>query len=177
MYYGISVICGILLYGYFNELIIIKNPWNTSYNQNNTYQKPIRTKILLFFWQHGQWKSESTSVVLSNTVQEKGLSILQAWIYEAYQNGFIKKNIIEAVLFEPKHKCLYISCDAPLLNTDQSTLENLYILESLIKTVRVALAPDVQYMQLLVHHELYNNPHINCSKPFSMKGLGILPQD
>jgi hypothetical protein len=172
---GFALLLGAFLYAYFNEWIIVRNPWR-SLDCTRSYQSPLkRTIVSLFFWHHESWQCEKITLGLSPDPQECVLTIINAWLHEACQLGFIAHTCTaQAALFDNHTRCLYASFTATPFDLQKSTYAQITLLESLLYTMRYNDVADIKTVQLLVNHALIKNSYLNCTQPFPINGLGII---
>jgi hypothetical protein len=170
----LATIGGIIWYGYFNEWIILRDPWETP-GTTMPNQQLHKKEIQLSFWRHHTWHNEYCTTRLGESLQEQVLAILQTWFHEAVQLGFVPTSCaLEAALYDARTSCLYLSCTSSPLDIQKSTYENLMVLESLLKTLRENIPHHIQLVQLLVKHIPLEHPHIICTKPMAVSGFAIL---
>ena len=170
----IATTLGILCYAYFNEWLIIRNPWKNPYHRQIDGPCLHKKNILLFFWQHDRWHIETLSLRLTEHIQEQALSIVQAWLHEAFQSGFIHTPcVLEAALLDHRAKCLYLSFSTSPCDTHASTYTTLAIIESLLKTIEYNIPNTLQSIQLMVHHTPLENSYIECIKPITLNKFFI----
>lgn len=172
---GIALLIGACYYAYFNEWIIIRNPWH-SLDHPETYQSPLqRTTVSLYFWQHDSWHIEKNIISLPADPQDHALAVINAWLHEAYQSGFVMHvTTAQTALLDPRTHTLYVSLHISLFDLQKSTHAQLIVLESLLKTINTNLPVEIAMVQLLCNHALVENPTLDCSQPFSTSGLGII---
>jgi hypothetical protein len=169
-----AALSSVCWYGYFNEWLIIRNPWDAPCMILPS-QRLSKKEIQLYFWRHHAWQSEYITARLPEPLQEQLLTILQAWFHEAIQLGFVPNTCtLEAALYDARTSCLYLSCTTAPLDTQKSTYENLMVLESLFKTIRENSPQHIQSVQLLVKHVPLEHPYIVCTKPLPISGFATL---
>lgn len=170
----LATTCGIVWHGYFNEWVIIRDPWKIPCTTMPN-QRFFKKEVQLSFWRYHAWHNEYIAARLTEPLQEQLLTILQAWFHQAVQLGFVPNSCaLETALYDARTSCLYLSCASSPLDTQKSTHENLMVLESLFKTVRENIPQRIQCVQLLVKHTLLEHPHIICTKPMAVSGLSSL---
>lgn len=166
---------GVCWYGYFNEWIILRNPWEIPHHTTAPTARLFKKEIILYFWLHDEWRNESITVRIAESLQEQALTILHAWFYEAAQSGFIPHPCtLETALYDARTSCLYLSCTTSPLDIQKSTYENLIVLESLLKTIRENIPHRIQSIQLLINHTILEHPYIICTKPMPISGFALL---
>lgn len=172
----ISVILGMIIYAYFNEWIIIRNPLESLQHHGILAAKLRKKEVTLFFWRHEQWHKEAITLSVTPQIQEELMSIIQAWLSEAFEVSMIDKPCtLETALLDGRHQCLYLSFSTNLCSMQKSTLEQLCVFESLLKTIRHAVPSGIQTIQFLVNHTVVKHPHLNLTKPIALTGFKILP--
>ncbi len=173
---GISTLLGIIVYALCNEWIILRNPLKSPQHTALLTTSLKKKEVTLFFWRYERWHKETTTLSVAPHLQEQALSIIQAWLAEAFQLRVIDKPCtLETALLDARHQCLYLSFSTIPCNTQKSTLEQLCVLESLLKTIRQAAPSGIQSIQFLVHHTIVKHPHLNLIKPVALTGFKMLP--
>jgi hypothetical protein len=168
-----TLLCGILLFLYHKEWIIVRNPFKEPTEHVQSLHKK-RCPLSLFYWKYDQWHTESTWLVWSDDIQEVTMSIINAWLQLAYEEHIIVQQISTHTLFEKQARCLYISCNNCPFDTNMPLLNTLIIIESLLYTLDVALPNTIAHVYVLVEHVPMAHPHLDCTMPFPMQGFGIL---
>lgn len=164
---------GFLFYAYQKEWIILLLPNQTVDYQTAQTQKSDVTftqqKITLFFWKHGQWHKEHTSVIWSSDAAHNIKTITNNWLTLLEDEKIIDTDIqlLSAVITSSKE--LYVSFNKDLCNAQDSTYTKLMIIHGLLKTIHENKIP-VQSVRFLVHHQVLIDDHLNFSIPWPITG-------
>jgi hypothetical protein len=171
-----SATLGLIIYASFNEWIIFRNPWENPLASSALTTHLCKKNVSLFFWRYERWHKETVTLSLAPQEQEQIVAILQTWLSEAFQLRVIDKPCtLESALIDTRHQCLYLSFSTCPFNTQKATVEQLSMLESMLKTIQLMGYPNINSVQFLVNHTLIKHPHINLSKPVNLTGFKILP--
>lgn len=170
-----TFLCGIVTYAYFNEWIIVRNPWH-SLECSSEYQPRVqRTDISLFFWHSDHWHTEKITVGLPHDMQERVIIIVNAWLHEAAQSNFITHACTaEAALFDARTHTIYLSLNKSPFDLHKSTYAQISVIESLLHTLADTLPEDISMVQLLINHAIPEMSYLDCTQPFPIQGLGII---
>lgn len=170
----LALASGITWYAYFNEWIILRNPWQNPTQALNPKSRFCKKMVSLFFWRHDRWHTETVSLNLTDDTQEQALCIVQAWVHEAVQLNVMQAHCtLEAALFDTRTQCIYLSFSASPFDTQKATSVTLTVIESLFKTIVHNMPNTIQRVQFLVHHVPLEHPHIECTRPMSISGFGV----
>jgi hypothetical protein len=171
----VAALAGICLFAYFNEWLIVRNPWHSPYHTQLLGTQLQKKEITLFFWYHDQWHQETIKLSVGEHLQEQALAIVHAWLNEAAQRGLLEKPcVLQAALHDARHQCLYLSFSTMLCNTQKSMREQLCVLEALLKTIYHNLSTGVQAIQLLVNHGIVKHPQLDLARPLPIVGFDIV---
>lgn len=169
----ISFFClllGMLVYGFYQEWIIIRLPWHTS--NISPYITPTTTKrMVLLWWYAGQWKYESQQILWNSTsTTDTVYYILQAWLALMKEEHKINpKTTLQSVAITNADHA-YISFDQNPLPQEISLYEKWMLIESLLKTLRENKL-NVQAINLLVNHRIIQDRHLDFSSPWPIQGF------
>jgi len=81
-----------------------------------------------------------------------------------------KKITVQTVLLSTSDQVAYLSFDSDPLSKESSTFDKWMLIEGLLKTIREN-SVRLQQIQLLVHHQLMQDPHLDFSKPWPVDGF------
>ena len=81
-----------------------------------------------------------------------------------------KKVVVQTVLLSASDQVAYLSFDSGPLSEESSTFDKWMLIEGLFKTIRKNNVP-LEQIQLLVHHQLMKDPHLDFSKPWPIDGF------
>ena len=154
-----SILFGIILFLYFNEIIII-NVHKTELKKemlSNGYKKSID----LFYWKNNKWNKESIDILWTNSLEQNIYQIVNNWLMLLDEEKITNKKItLQSALIA--NSVLYVSFDSSLFSEDFSTYKKLMILESILKTLRENKI-EITQVYFLVHHEIMEDHHLDFS--------------
>lgn len=158
--------CGLFLY--MHEIIIIRPLFlNHTPIQIATYKRPT----ILFFWKNNRWNKETKEIVWSEDISVHTKQLLDSFFELLYEEQIIGKKIsIESVCIPAESETAYISCNRYPMIKDNTTYNKWMIIESLLKTVAENV-PSIRSIQLLVNHQILNDPHLDFSRPWPITGF------
>ncbi len=172
----ITFLIGCCGYLFFNEWIILRNPWKSPNQKELLHPDWHKKEITLFFWRHDRWETEVITLGVPSDIQEQTITVVQAWLHEAAQSAFIHTPCsLQAALYDNRKNCIYLSFSALLFDAQKSTYMTLCLLESLLKTLRFNMNPPFQWVHLLVNHHCLEGTYIDCTRPLPITGFGIIP--
>jgi len=163
-------VVGMLFFGIKNELIILNYPTTRpelTINTNHASKK----KISLIFWQNNQWKTENCDLLWTDNKQQDLHRLINSWLTLLHEENSMEKKItVQTVLLSTSDQTAYLSFDSDPLPKESSTFDKWMFIEGLLKTIRENNVP-LQQIQLLVHHQLMQDPHLDFSKPWPIDGF------
>lgn len=166
---------GIAAYAYFNEWIIVRNPWHTRTFPREYQPRVQRTDISLFFWHSDRWHTEKITVGLPHDMQEQVIIIVNTWLHEAAQANFIMHACTaEAALFDARMHTIYLSLNRSPFDMHKPTYAQISIVESLLHTLADNLSEDIGMVQLFINHTIPETSYLDCTQPFPINGFGII---
>jgi|GEM_PF-4801094 len=172
---AMATVIGIVMYAYFNEWIIFRNPWHVQYDVIPDGTSPRQHRCNLFFWQHQRWQREQIMVTAPACAQERMMALMQAWGHEAYERNMLHKPcIVQSVILDARSGCAYISFAATPFDENESTHVQLIILESLLKTIHCNEIPEIKSVRFLINHAPWESAYIDGHTTFPITGLGII---
>ncbi len=173
IYFALLFLCsitGMIFFAMKNELIIINYPTITPQPVINV--EPVSKKqVNLIFWQHNQWKTESHDLLWTHNRQQDLHRLINAWLTLLHEeNNMEKKVTLHTVLLSASDQIAYLSFDSDPLSKESATYDKWLFIEGLLKTIRENNI-SLQQIQLLVQHQLMQDPHLDFSKPWPVNGF------
>lgn len=169
----ISCFCGIFIFAYFNEFIIIRYPLYTT--QEATTEHPVlnrKKELTLYYWNHEKWNKETIELMWSDNLESSLLHLLNSWLTHLYEEHVIHKKVtIQTTLLSPNNGELYISFDRNPLNKEESTYTQLLFIEGLLKTIYKNCTDIKSSVIFLVNHQPFHDIHIDFSHPWPITGF------
>lgn len=168
LYSILCIISGVLFFCYMEEIIIITIP-------HKQYSKATHTtrhkKIVLYYWQHKQWRQESQEMVWGARHEKNAHYLINALLRLLYEEKITHKKItVEAVLLSSSGHELYVSFDRNPLHGEASTYQKWLLIEMILKTVRLNEIK-VQQIVFLHHHAPIEDEHLDFSKAWPLQGF------
>lgn len=165
----ISLLCGMILFAWFNEFILIRTPFNTQ-----TYTPPVRASkktVTLYFWHTDAWHIETQDIIWHTDATSNLYYLIKAWLNVLDEEQVLDKKIgLQTALIAASGHEAYISFDRNPFDKTASTFEKWMLIEGLLKTIRENNIP-IQQVQLLVHHQPLHDMHLDFSKAWRIEGF------
>lgn len=166
---GIAFISAILFFAVYNQWILLRYPWASTYeiNQSISLQKK---QICLFYFHGDKWKSEKQEMLWSPNIEKNIFQIINAWLTLLDEESIMAKRItLQSALISTSH-CAYLSFDNNILEEQETIFKKWMLIEGLLKTI---VLNDISIMQIqfLVHHHLLSDAHIDFSLPWPIHGF------
>ena len=114
---------------------------------------------------------ETRELIWPETVADKALAVARAWANLLDEEGVLDKRVsVQSTSTSADDSHLFISFDRPPFTERMSTTEKLYIIESLLKTLR-SEEIGCSSVTFLVHHVVMHDPHLDFSQPWPVAGF------
>ncbi len=163
---------GILFYGFYNNIIIIRLPEKLKLNN---IQKPNQKKLTNFFiWQNNKWHTEDAEIIWSDSLSETINNILVNWLIINYEfNKDFEKNFkqvsIQTVMLDSDKKYAYINFDKNPINKHWPIYKKIKFIESILKTLHENKIK-IQGLYFLVNHKFLEDSHLDFSHAWPITG-------
>jgi len=164
---SILFIFGILFYLIYNNHLVIKFNLTTP-----VYIKHIKKerKLVKLYFYNNSWIEEEKELIQSSNILESLRYIINSWLNISYEEKYILKKIfLDNILIDSKKEVIFLSFSKSFLNKNDSIKKKLYIIESLLKTIR-SNNKDIKYIFFLVDNKPMQDYHFNFEKPFPISG-------
>lgn len=163
----ISCLIGIFIYALHNEWIILKIG---SPNVQPVAQTIYKKNVSLFYWHHNNWVTEQESLLWHDQETTNIQSVITSWLSTMEAEQYSSKKLsLESVIVAPNNH-LYISFDRHPFSKESCTLDKLFWLEGLLKTLKYN-NPSITFVHFLVHHKPLIDHHIECSNAWPIDGF------
>lgn len=161
---------GIFLYGFYQEWVIIRLPWQS--NNQLLYTTPTTSKHVIAVWwmKNKQWKYESEQILWSNSIPDTVFHLVQSWLALMKEEQIINPMVTLQSIAITAADHAYISFDQNILPKESSVYEKWIVIESLLKTIRENKLP-VQSIVLLTNHQISHDRHLDFSCPWPIQGF------
>ena len=165
-----TIFLGIFCFIWFEEWIIIRHPWWSSYEKkHNAFSKHTAS---IFIWLNNQWIHEKNNMIWSEIDETDNIKILtQATLTFLFEEELLKKKVyVEAVMNTADNTETIIMFDRNPFSKTMATHHKLYIIESILKTLREnsIKAPKIRF---LVNNHTLADPHLDFSISWPCEGF------
>lgn len=166
-----SSLAALLLFAFMQEWIIIRLPGTHHIAKEHTQVLMSKKRATIYYFHHDTWHHETTDVLWSESIPHTLTYLIGAWITILYDEKIITKQVsVQSVLYNEQGKVAYISFDRSPFIKQASLHQKLFIIESLLKTIReneIAIASVI----FLVHHQPLADAHLDMSAPWQIQGF------
>lgn len=163
----ISFIFGLLFFCMYKEWIIIY--WNNPFLKTTHIFHEKKTIEMTIYKNNELLKKNATIIYEQNKI-EKLKSIINAWLLYAYDQQLIFKKIkLEKVMVSESDEC-FLSFSETIFDEASTAKEQLYLIESLLKTVRDNKITFKNSM-FLVGYEPLHSEYLDFSLPWPQEGF------
>lgn len=120
---------------------------------------------------------ETRELIWPETVADKALAVVRAWANLLDDEGVLDKRVsVQSAATSADDSHLFISFDRPPFTERMPTIEKLYVIESLLKTLR-GEELGCSSVTFLVHHTVMRDPHLDFSQPWPVAGFFVRSTD
>lgn len=149
---------GIIFYGFYNNLIIIRFP--NQLNLNNIQKSNHKKLINFFYWQDNKWHIEDSEIIWADLTENIN-NILVNWLSINYEfNKNLKQASVQTVMLDPEKNFAYISFDKNPLSKQWSIYQKIKFIESILKTLNENKIK-IQGVYFLVNHKFLEDTHLD----------------
>lgn len=161
---------GALLFAFSQGWIIIQSPSSTK-TVPTTSGAITKKKVTLYYWHHNSWKRESVDLLWADSAAQTLEYLANAWLTLLDEENIMPKKIIVQSVLMTQSGHAYISFDRyPFEKEHATTHDKLLWIEGLLKTIREN-GINIQSVQFLVNHQPLNDPHLDFSNPWPLRGF------
>ncbi len=151
---------GIITFCYFNNWIIINYPNNTNNKKQINLLKANKKEVTLYFWKNSSWKKEKVIIIEKNDKAITLQHLISKWLIVLKEENILDKVVhVQSVLLTQNGYTAYCSFDKNILDKQLCVKQKLYIIKSLIKTIKENINK-IQNMYLLVDHKPMQDYHL-----------------
>ncbi len=165
----VTLVIGMLFYGLYNELIIIRLPSKKggSIIEHSTSQRKT-TKLI--YWNNSSFVTEEKGVLISTDLTTTLYNLIMSWLtLLEEENPRQKKVSVQSIMLDKTGTELFLSFDRNPLTKELSTYQKLCWIEGLLRTLALQNLP-IKTVQFLVHHKPLNDPHLDFSHAWPITG-------
>lgn len=162
---------GMLFYAWHKQWIVIKLPIMQEITSIEPIQsKSLKKNIMLHYWHTDAWHKEKSELLWQEDLSQNIQYLLNQWLSLLDEEQIMdKKVIIQSVLMSPSQYA-YISFDRNPFDKEQKTIEKIYWIEGLLKTLREN-GILTQGINFLVQHQPLCESHLDFSNPWPLSGF------
>ena len=161
---------GIAFYAYTHDWILLVGPYG---RYDMPKAAPIATQkrtVHVYYWRFNAWQRESIDMLWSEHVADVVHYLASSWFKLLDEEKILKKKVsVQSVILSLSGHEAYISCDGNFIPKELPTIEKLRLVDGLLKTIRES-GVSLQSVQLLVHHKLLHDYHLDFSYPWPVTG-------
>jgi hypothetical protein len=159
---------GICYFAWQQELIILKYPFLNQ--QNYTQKSHTKKNIALHFFKE-TWIVEQSDIIWSSCDAENAYNIIRTLLQELHEERCIKKKInIDGCFTDQSQKDLFVLFDRTPFSKHMSIQQKLYLIESILKTLRVNNINVINKVYFLVNNQCLTDSHLDFSQGWPIKG-------
>ncbi len=164
-----TLAAGMLFYGFYNKLIIIRLPMNNrTLPLEHRYAR--RRKTRLWYWNGERFIKDDKELIYSANTQNTLADIVASWLsFLEEEGGLPKKIAVQSVLLDIQKQTAFISFDRNPFLKEQSAYEKLMFLESLLKTLRDSTIP-IKKVQFLANHKPIEDLQLDFDRTWTING-------
>ncbi len=167
LYCCVSLLLGIALYGFVNQLIIFRF---TALNDSTHIIESSKKKICLHYWVNDNWHNDTMEIVWSNSSEKNLLFLITHWLTLLRSEDILAKPIsVQSVIISPSQTALYISFDRNLCAKEFSTYKKWMLVEGLLKTLRDN-GMSVPEIFFLTNHQPMQDTHLDFAHSWPLNG-------
>lgn len=166
---GITLLCGMLFYGIYNDLIILHLP--SKKGVPPVYQSSAqRKKVKLIYFNQEKFLTEEQEILITNNNQQNLSNLITNWLNLLEEEEILSKKVtLQSVLTDKSDTEAFISFDRSPFLKEQSTYQKLMFIEALLKTIKGNGLPFIS-IRFLVNFKRFNDPHLDFSQSWPITG-------
>lgn len=166
----IFFILGVIFFAIQKEFIIFRLPFKKIEIANFNKCHTSRKTITFYYYNNIKWITENIDILISENVEDNIQKIINTWLNLLDEEKIIEKISLQTALISENSNELYLSFDRNLVNEENSTMQKLMLIESLLRTLR---DNDIKISKVnfLVHHQIMKDHHLDFSNPWPIEGF------
>ena len=171
-YFAISFalfIIGILFYGIYNELIIIRLPFRgkpTPLEQSLSQRKNLK----LIYWNGDSFATDEKELIFSENTVKTLTELTTSWLNLLETEELLPKKVtVQSVMIDASGHEAFISFDRNPLTKEQATRDKLLWIEGLLRTIKQSGLP-ITSVRFLVYAKPLNDTHLDFSHAWPISG-------
>jgi hypothetical protein len=165
---AIMVLGGMLFYGFYNKLIIIRLPLKGGAPLAHRQAHKKQTRI--WYWDGEHLVHDDKKLIFSEDTQVTLTNLVASWLSLLDEEQLLsKKVVLQSVMLDPQNTTAYISFDQSPFKKSDSTYTKLMAIEGLLRTMRESKI-SLTKVQLLGDHTPLADAHLDFSHPWTLTG-------
>lgn len=163
-----ALLAGMLFYGFYNKLIIIRLPQRT-YDARYD-RRAFRRSTRLTYYNGERLIDEDRELIYSADLQTTMQDLVAAWLTLLDEERLLSKKVgVQSVILDPHKNTAFISFTTNPFTRKQSTYEKLMFIEGLLRSLRASNIP-LKKVQLLAGHTPIIDDHLDFSHAWTVQG-------
>lgn len=160
---------GLLFYGLYNELIILRLPFKAS--RQAAEQGQSQRKIMkLTYWNGTSFANEEKEILYSDNSIRTLTDLITSWLSTLEEEHMMPKKVsLQSVMLDASGSEAYISFDRNPLLKEKSTYQKLMWVEGLLKTIKESGLP-LKGVRILVYAKPLNDTHLDFNHAWPLSG-------
>ena len=161
--------CGIFIFCYKNEIILIRFGHQTSMHSMRSIDKKT---CCFYFWHNYRWCKEEEVILWDpDNMIENCHQLIARWISLAENIRLItSQTILKSTILDQKNQEIFLSFNKSFLPVSLATYDKLMIIEGMLKTVEKNGITFRSY-NFLVNHAYMKDSHLDFSISWPLKGF------
>lgn len=162
------LLIGMLFYGIYNDLILIRLPF--AHLSAPLHSQANRKAVNLTYWNGTKWVIEEKEVLFSAQASRTLQDLVTSWLSLLEEDRRMPKKIsLQSAMIDRTGTEAFISFDRNPLAKEQSTFDKLLWIEGLLGTIRTSGLP-LQTIRLLVNAKPLTDIHLDFSHSWPITG-------
>ena len=164
-----TLLAGMLFYGFYNKLIIIRLPMtNRKLPTEHRYARRRQTR--LWYYNGERYVKDDKELIYSANTQNTLTDLVASWLsFVEEEQGLLKKVSVQSVLLDIQKQTAFISFDRNPFEKEQSVYEKLMFIESLLKTLKDS-SIEIKKVQFLAQHKPIDDEQLDFSRAWTVNG-------
>lgn len=162
---------GVLFFALTNRWIVITIPFFHRTGFESSTQPAERKSVVFHLPRRDAVRKEARDVLYSSDPAATAGQVVKTWLNILDEEGLIEKKVsVQTAMAAHKDSVLFLSLDRSLLRDQFSTRDKLFVIESLLATLREIALP-FKSVLFLVHHRPMDDMHLDFSQPWPIEGF------
>lgn len=164
-----TLLVGMLFYGIYNELIIIRLPYKST-NQPIMPSNAQRKNSKLIYWNKEAFITEEKELLIPSDTLQAFTDLTNSWLTLLEEEQVMQKKVsLQSGLLDDTGQHASLSFDRNPLPKKQSTYQKLMFIEGLLKTVQASGLP-IKSVRFFAHHKPLQDTHLDFNHPWPISG-------